>query len=547
LSSENSSFTEILNAGLEAERNEQYLIALSKYSLALTRSESAQQSMLWHKIGMMYLRMHKYYEASENLNFALKLNPSNNETIYGLAIANFYLGNLEDSSELIDIASTNEPNNATYALDRANIRSIHNPDPYLKLALYRDWGERFADPFEIKNKPFNYDPSPDRILNIGYVSGDMRDHAVAFFMEPIFANHHPDKVNIHVYSTSKISDAVTKCLKKHIPHWHEVANNNDDDLYKLIRSHKIDVLVDLSGHTYGHRLFVFARRAAPVQVTWLGYMGGTLGMRAMDYRLTDYGVDPEGSEQFFVETLFRMRCMACYRPPNDCEIAPLPPMLRSGTPTLISLNGSRKITDNMLMLWGKILEQRTDAQLFIQVQENSNEDCIATMEPRLRKANLPLDRIILSPHLPLEEFMKSGSIADVALDTHPISGGTTTLHTLWMGLPIVTFSGHDSASSTTSATLVGLGLEKWVANNDREYIDCVLTLLNSPETLIQHRKNIRDIIQSSRLMNYKEQCEELEGSYKRMWLNYVLGEKRFVRSRTPCEDVVALLKDNENK
>jgi protein O-GlcNAc transferase len=278
-----------------------------------------------------------------------------------------------------------------------------------------------------------------------------------------------------------------------------------------------------------------------VQVTWLGYMGGTLGMQAMDYRLTDFGADPAGNEQFFVETLFRMRCMACYQPPPNCELTPLPPMLSTGKPMLISLNGSRKITDEMLLLWGRILKKRLDAQLFIQVQESTNEDVIATMEPRLIKAGIPLEKIILSPHVSLDEFMKSGSLADVALDTYPISGGTTTLHTLWMGLPIVTFQGHDAVSSTTAATLKAFGLDQWVANNDDEYINNVLTLLDEKETLIQHRASIRGIMQASLLMNYPEQCLELEGIYQRMWMNYLLGEKKYVISNTPCEDTMKTL------
>ncbi|PPC81869.1 MAG: glycosyltransferase [Methylotenera sp.] len=540
-------FDQLYKAGIEAEANREYLLALSNYSSALTLTTSTNQALLWHKIGMVYLQIEKYYQAFENLSFALTLNPKNTETMHGLAVANFFLGNFEDSCKYIDEACKLVPNNHIYAIDRASIRSVYNPDPHYKFTLYREWGRRFADPLEIKNRPFNYDPSPDRKLRIGYVSGDMRDHAVAFFMEPVFANHDKNKVEVHIYSNSQVNDAVTARLKKLVPYWHDVTKITDEALYELIRSHKIDVLVDLSGHTKGQRLFVFARRAAPVQVTWLGYMGGTLGMQAMDYRITDFGTDPVGKEEFYVETLFRMRCMACYQPPADCEITPLPPMLSSGTPTLISLNGSRKITDEMLLLWGKILEQRKDAQLFIQVQENSDEDCIATMEPRLRKANLPLDRVILSPHVPLQEFMKRGSIADVALDTHPVSGGTTTLHTLWMGLPIVTFRGHDSVSSTTSATLTEFGLEKWVADNDDEYIQHVLALLNNLETLIEHRKNIRNMMQNSLLMNYKEQYQELEGLYQRMWLNYLLGEKRFVTSLAPCEDVIGLLKNNAHK
>ncbi|CAG0977682.1 UDP-glucose:protein N-beta-glucosyltransferase [Methylophilaceae bacterium] len=526
----------LFQAGLKAEAAHNYIEALYKYTACLELG--GDQAAIWLKIGNMFLRLGKYHQAASNLEFALGLEPGNLQAIYGLAIAYFYLGRLEEACDFIDRATQLQPDNSTIALDRAHIRSIKDSDPQNKLALYRDWGQRFADPLAVKNRPFDHDFRPDRKLRIGYVSGDMRDHAVAFFMEPIFANHDPERVEVFVFSTSHEKDATTSRLKKLVANWFDVARMADDALFNLIRKKRIDVLVDLSGHTRGHRLPVFARRAAPVQMTWLGYMGGTLGMQAMDYRLTDFNTDPVGNEQFFVETLFRMRGMACYQPPASAPLEALPPMLNTGRPTLISLNSSRKITDRMLSVWKRILELRTDAQLFIHVQEDSAEDAVATMEPRLVKAGLPLDRIILSPRVSLDEFMNSGCIADVALDTSPVSGGTTTLHTLWMGLPVVTLHGHDAFSSTTAATLKGLGLAQWIADSEDEYVSQVLALLDNPDLLIHHRKNIRSVMQASTLMNYREQCAELEGAYQRMWLNYLLGETRFTRSRTPCEDVI---------
>lgn len=530
----------LFKAGLKAEAAQQYVEALFKFSASL--EFGANQALTWCKIGMLYLRMTRYVQAAENLEFALTLEPDNPQATYGLAIAYFYLGRLEESCTLIDQAALAQPNNSTIALDRANIRSIHNPDPLLKLELYRDWGQRFADPLAAKSKPFDNDRRPDKKLRIGYVSGDMRDHAIAFFMEPVLANHNPENVEVYVFSTSNQKDAVTDRLKKLVPNWFDVARMNDDALFNLIRKKKIDILVDLSGHTQGHRLFVFARRAAPVQMTWLGYMGGTLGMQAMDYRLTDFSIDPVGSEAFFTETLFRVRCMASYQPPENAPLQPLPPIVKNGKPTLISLNSSKKITDEMLIVWRHILEQRPDAQLFIHVHEDKAEDAVAMMEPRLAKLNLPLDRIILSPRVSLDEFMTSGDLADIALDTSPISGGTTTLHTLWMGLPIVTLQGHDAVSSSTASTLKGLGLGQWVANNADEYVSHVLKLLDNPDTLTHHRATIRNTMQACALMNYRQQCMELEDAYQRMWLNYLLGETKFTESMTPCKMVIEELK-----
>lgn len=527
-------------AGLKAEAACDYAGALLKYGAAL--QPGINQPVVWRKIGMMHLQLGLYHEAIQNLEFALRLAPDDAETIYGLAIASFYLGQLEASCDYIERAAGARPDNPTYALDRANILSIAQPDPARKLALYRDWGQRFADPLA-RDLPFNLDRSPDRRLRVGYVSGDLREHAIAFFMEPVLANHDPAAVEVFVFATSPQQDAVTRRLKKLVPHWFDVARLNDGALFNLIRKKRIDILVDLSGHTRGHRLPVFAMRAAPVQATWLGYVGGTLGMRAMDYRLTDSGMDPAGSERFYVEKLFRLNCMASYQPPTDAPLEPQPPMLRGNPPTLVSLNGSRKLTDQALLLWKRILTARPDAQLLLHAQTTSVEEAVSTMEPRLTRLQLPLDRIIVSPMVPMAEFMTRGHVADVALDTFPVSGGTTTLHTLWMGLPIITMDAAEAVSASTAATLKGLQLGHWVARDEDEYIARVLHLLDHPEQLTAHRANARRLLRQSALMDYAGRCRELEAGYRRLWLNHLLGEARLLDLATPCADVLEQLRN----
>ncbi|MCB5188953.1 tetratricopeptide repeat protein [Methylobacillus caricis] len=531
---------ELFQAGLDAEAAHNYLEALYKFTAALELG--GDQIPIWLKIGNIFLRTMKYQQAAETMEFVLGMEPGNIQAIYGLAISYFYLGRLEEACAFIDHAVEMQPDNSSFALDRANIHSIAHSDPRKKLALYREWGKRFADPLGVNSKPFNYDRSPDRILRIGYVSGDMRDHAVAYFMEPVFAHHNPKQVNVHVFSTSKQQDATTERLKKLVPHWHDVSTLDDDALYHLIRQQKIDILIDLSGHTQGHRLYVFARRAAPVQVTWLGYVGSTLGMKEMDYRLTDWGMDPLGNEQFYVEKLYRLHCMASYIPPANTPLETTPPMLRGNPPTLASLNSSRKLSDQALLVWKRILEARPEVQLLIHVQETNVDDAVNTIEPRLVNLGLPLDRIIVSPIVPMEEFMSRGDIVDIALDSFPISGGTTTLHTLWMGLPIVAMNATEAVSASTSTTLKGLRLEQWIADNEEDYIAKVLHLLDHPELLTEHRNQARHIMQQSALMSYANRCRNLETSYRHMWLNYLLDTPTFLMVQAPYADTLQQLR-----
>ncbi|MCB5185815.1 tetratricopeptide repeat protein [Methylobacillus gramineus] len=521
---------ELFQAGLDAEAAHNDLEALYKFTAALELGSN--QIAIWLKIGNLFLRTMKYQQAAETMEFVVGMEPGNLQAIYGLAISYFYLGRLEEACAFIDHAVEMQPDNSSFVLDRANIHSIARPDPQKKLALYREWGQRFADPL-VNSRPFHHDRAPDRILRIGYVSGDMRDHAVAYFMEPVFAHHDPKQVDVHVFSTSKQQDATTKRLKILVPHWHDVSQITDDALYQLIRKEKIDVLIDLSGHTQGHRLYVFARRAAPVQVTWLGYIGSTLGMKEMDYRLTDWGMDPFGNEQFYLEKLFRLHCMASYIPPANAPLEAAPPMLRGNPPTLGSLNSSRKLTDQTLLVWKRILEARPDVQLLLHVQETTIDDAVHTIEPRLVELGLPLDRIIVSPIVSMEEFMSRGDIVDIALDSFPISGGTTTLHSLWMGLPIVAMNATDAVSASTSTILRGLGLEQWIADDEEAYIAKVLHLLDHPELLTEFRSRARPLLQKSLLMDYAGRCRDLETSYRQLWLNYLLGKAKFLMVQAP--------------
>ncbi|CAN5452294.1 tetratricopeptide repeat protein [soil metagenome] len=512
--------------------------ALAAYTEKIAVDPSDPSS--WTRIGMILVRLMKWQPAADNFRFVLSLDPNHAEALHGLAISLYHLGESTEARSLADAAADAAPTDWRIHATRAYIHATTLGDPAATLAVYRDWAARFADPLTDASTPLprlrGADASPTRRLRVGYVSGDLRQHSMAYFIEPVFANHDKSQVEVFVYSTGR-RDAVTERLQRHVPNWFNVAATNDDDLLKLIRGHGIDVLVDLSGHTEGQRLFVFARRAAPVQITWLGFMH-PLGMRAMDYRLTDCETDGPGADAHYTETLFRLHCMASYAPPESPLLTTLP-MQSNGFPTLISLNNSKKVTDRMLAVWGRILAARTDAQLVIMVQERTPEDAQAQMLPRLQRMGLPLDRIYVSPQLPLEEFMALGTVADVALDTSPVSGGTTTLHSLWMGLPVVTLDSPEAAEGSTARTLHALGCDDWVASDEDGYVQRALALLDSPEQLLAHRAGIRDRMSGSLLMDYAGRTRELEHAFRLMWINHLLGERRFVRFDVPLDVAVA--------
>ena len=279
-----------------------------------------------------------------------------------------------------------------------------------------------------------------------------------------------------------------------------------------------------------------------MQVTWLGYML-PLGMKAMDYRLVDMGIAPPSHAPHYSETLFYLHAMASYAPPAYAPLCEEPPMLRNGYPTLVSLNSSAKITDEMLRIWARILHAREDARLIIMVKEENADAAQAHMQPRVEAAGMPLDRVSVLHHQPLNQFMEMGHIADIALDTSPISGGTTTLHALWMGLLLVTMEAQRGVDSSTAKMLQGLGFGGEVAKDEQAYIDAALLLMNSPERLRQGRLEQREWMHKSVLMDYATRTADLERAFRLMWVNYLRGNHK---AQDLHADLEALLTELES-
>lgn len=509
---------------------EQSLISKNKFVEALSAlmklaTENLKDHQVWLLIGLVYTRMAFWKNAIDVLNTSIQLYPENNSAKQLMSLALFSLGRKDEACQLIDEVCRSDLSTGPQWMLRAYLHAHTSSDPMHAFNVASDWSIRFAEPLTSSAKPISIkDKSPLKKLKIGYVTADFREHSIAFFMEPVLKNHNSELVDVYVYSNGP-EDKVTVNLKNMVSNWFNVQHVSDESLCGMIRSHSIDILVDLSGYTHGHRLGVFARRAAPIQVTWLGYMH-TLGMSAIDYRIVDAGITPPSHAKFYKENLFYVRCMASYVPPSYSPFSGDIPMQRNGYPTLISLNSSGKITDEALKVWATILKKRKDARLIILVKEQNADAAQASMQPRVEACGMPLDRVSVLHQQPLNGFMELGFIADIALDTFPISGGTTTLHTLWMGLPIVSLSGNRSVDSASSNTLHAVGLSDWVVYSSEQYIEKALYWMDNPELIKNTKKHLRNKLSDSPLMDYKSRVGELEMAFRIMWLNFIFNEKR---------------------
>jgi predicted O-linked N-acetylglucosamine transferase (SPINDLY family) len=373
--------------------------------------------------------------------------------------------------------------------------------------------------------------APDR-LRIGYVSPDFCHHAVAYFIEPVLENHDRSQYEIFCYSDVRVPDAVTARLKARAEHWRETAGLGDPALVEAIRSDRIDVLVDLAGHTAGNRLGVFARRAAPAQFTWLGYPN-TTGLAAMDYRITDGVADPAGTERWHSERLLRLGGpFSCYRPPEESPaVTPPPALTAGGAITFGCFNHIAKWNGALIGLWADGLRAVPQSRLLLKSRGLGDAETAAGLRRQFELAGVTADRLeLLSAELGVAEHLALYGRVDIALDSFPYTGATTTCEALWMGVPVVTLAGQTHVSRVGASLLAAAGGLGKVAQSGDEYVRLAQALAADLPGLVARRAEQRSIMAQSPLCNGLRFTRELEDSFRRGWQEKVAGraESRMV-------------------
>ncbi|MCG3200089.1 MAG: tetratricopeptide repeat protein [Candidatus Omnitrophica bacterium] len=380
------------------------------------------------------------------------------------------------------------------------------------------WAEQCADPLQPKRAPKNSGRCSGEKLRIGYVSGDFRDHAVACFIEPILAAHDRKRFEIFLYSNSARSDLVTERLKGHADRFAIVAGMNDEQASETIRGDEVDILVDLSGHTGGNRLGVFARKPAPIQVTWIGYPN-TTGMRAMDYRISDCWADPPGETDILhSEQLIRLETgFNCYRPPEEAPPVAPPPALAGAGFTFGSFNNLAKLNDRVLSVWAEILKETPGARLLLKCRQFADPGIRARTLERFAAFGVREDRLSLREPAPgWAGHLGSYREIDIALDPFPFNGATTTCEALWMGVPVLALAGKSHAGRVGVSLLSRLGLEDWIARAPEDYIRRAVRFAADLPMLADFRAGLRARMGASNLLNGPEVTAALEAEFRRL-------------------------------
>lgn len=418
--------------------------------------------------------------------------------------------------------------------------------PAQMLARHREWSCWF-ETVSASAPILTNTPEPTRRLRLGYVSPDCHT-ALPAFIDPIIAAHDRERFEVFCYFNNPQPPEKRAALKI-VETTRSMRGMDDAAVAARIAEDRIDVLIDIAGHTGHNRLGVFARRPAPVQLTWLDYLG-TTGLDAMDYRITDARADPPGSEAFHSEQLLRMpHTQWCWRPPMDAPPVAPPPMARNGYITFGSFNHAQKLSDATLALWARVLAALPDARLRVVgvAEGRARERVRAVLGDAAARADF-------LPRLSLDDYRRAYGEVDVALDPRPFSGATTTLDALWQGVPVLTLPGANSCSRSAASILGELGLDDWVAADEDDFIARALRLAKEAN-FAALRDTLRDRVAGSTLVDTMRFTRDLEALLRDAWATWcarrasadadtdtVLLSARAASDRGDADEAMALLK-----
>jgi predicted O-linked N-acetylglucosamine transferase (SPINDLY family) len=471
----------------------------------------------WYNYGNLLCKLERYDAAEAALRRALELDAR-------FVAAWHLLGNLlRRTSRLADaldaFAAARHLEPARFDLESTQLLTLTLDDALSADALFerhRAFGERLEAAVPGRATPIGLSRDPERRLRVGYVSCDFNRHPVAWFLLPLLERHDRTRVESILYFTGDKVDEVTAQVRAAANGWREATALADAALAQAIERDRVDLLVDLTGHASAQRLGVFALQPAPVQLTWLGYLHST-GLTRIGHRLSDARADPPGaSDRRHTEKLVRLPyCLWCFRPAYVAAVAAEAPCLKNGHMTFGSFNHAAKLTATARRLWAQILQRLPQSRLLlVGVPEGrAREDLLRDFGA----AGVGAERLTVLPRVSMGEYLQQFDAVDIALDSMPYGGGTTTFDALWMGVPVLTLAGERPASRSAASILGALGLEQWVAATPEEYLRRALAHAADPQGVAALRGSLRARLRESPLMDEAGFARDMEAAYRAMW------------------------------
>ena len=470
---------------------------------------------LYKMLGTMHFRLGDVTEARKSYEQSLELDPSDAELHSNLGEVARKRGRLGQALDYQRAALQIDP---TLAAAHSNLLLTMLYDSRVAASTLLDEARHWAAQHTatIEPLPPRSDRTTDR-LRIGYVSGGFHNHPVGIFMEPVLRSHDPERVEVHCYADQEHEDERTARLRAAAGHWHDVSQDSNRSLALRIREDKIDILVDLCGHSSPNRLLAFSYRPAPIQITWIGY-SATTGLQQIDYILGDRWVMPSDDEGHFVERVVRLpNHYVCFAPPEDgLPVAP-PRPVPNGAVTLGCFNNRSKITPEVIDVWSAILRDASNAQLLLRTTALDDLTIQRELMEEFTRRGVAEHRVCLEGYSPREELLAAYRRVDLCLDPFPFNGGLTTLESLWMGVPVLSVRGNRFVGRVGESFLRGVGLEDLVASSVSEYHRRAVELVEDHERRETIRQGLRERLLDSDLCDTARFTHELEEVFRGLW------------------------------
>ncbi len=509
-----------LNLGAALEKIGQSEKAIACYRRAIQLHPGYAE--VHNNLGLLLSRMGLLSEAEAILRRAIELKGGYAEAYSNLGNCLKDQGRLDQAIDAYRKALQLQPDFAPAQSNLLFALNYASSDPAEAFEEHRLWGARYPDldTLQCPAAPESR-PSGGR-LRIGYVSPDLREHSVSFFMEPILAQHDRRRFEVFCYNDATRPDTVSCRLRGYAAVWRDCAALSDQQLAETVRQDRIDILVDLAGHTANNRLRTFAQRPAPLQISYLGYPN-TTGLKQIDWRITDEIADPVGgTEQWHTEGLLRIPApFACYRPSQDAPpVTLLPALASTGREcfTLGCFNQVAKISDVTVRLWSEILRRLPESRLVLKSKSLRDGPTRAGLSRRFAACGVASAQIVmLGPERTVRQHLERYGAIDLALDTFPYHGTTTTCEALWMGVPVLSMAGEAHVSRVGATLLHAVELDELVAQSPEEYVNQAMEWSANLKRLSELRMSLRTRLTRSRLLNARTFTLAYEAAITDVW------------------------------
>jgi predicted O-linked N-acetylglucosamine transferase (SPINDLY family) len=456
-------------------------------------------------------------EAMQSYDKAIQLKPDFPGAHSNRGVTLKDLGLLEEAMQSYDKAIQLKPDyGEAYSNLLMSLNYIPNHNPIDHIAMARKFGKIVTEKAKPQFSDYQCLPTPER-LRVGLVSSDLRNHPIGYFLESVLSSMDPSKIELIAYPTTPVVDDLTERIKPSFSMWKPIYGQTDEAAANMIYADGVHILLDLSGHTAGNRLSMFGYKPSPVQVSWLGYFA-TTGLNEMDYLIGDPYVTPPKDDDQFTEKVWRLpETRWCFTPPNvDVEVS-VPPAMNHGYVTFGSFNNITKVNDKVVALWTKVLEAVPNSRLLLKATRFHDQMARESIIQRFAAHGIDSKRISLEESEDRQKYFAAYNKIDITLDPFPFTGGTTSVESLWMGVPLVTLAGDSLISRQGVGVLMNAGLPDWIADDEESYLAKAILFGSDLDKLASLRAGLRSQVLASPLFDAPRFARNFENALLEMW------------------------------